>query len=659
MTLQTPSKALSRTMSTLYLADTMLALPRSVKRLIALCVDICLCVLTVWLALCLRYETWVTIQGNQWLAVVAAPLIAIPLFVVFGLYRAIFRFAGREALEAVARAIGIYALIYSVIFTAVGFQDIPRTIGLLQPALLLLTVGAVRLIARHLLGEPYVAQLRSTTAANVLIYGAGDSGLALASSLSKSEGMRVVGFLDDNPSLHRGQLMGIDVYNPQDLIKTVERLRVRDVLLALPSITRTRRNEILKMMSTARVAVRTLPTLSDLAIGRVQASDLRELDIEDLLGRDAVAPDSVLLSKNIQGKVVLVTGAGGSIGSELCRQIMRIEPATLILLELNEFALYTIHEELLALSSKTSTDTKLVPLLASVQDKPRLLEIITAWQPHTIYHTAAYKHVPLVEANPVAGIQNNVFGTLNVALAALDCGVENLVLISTDKAVRPTNVMGATKRLAEMVLQALAQEAVQQGKRTKLCMVRFGNVLGSSGSVVPKFRAQIQHAGPVSVTHPEVTRYFMTISEAAQLVIQATAMPSTNPESAEVFVLDMGQPVKIIDLARSMIELSGFTVKDERQPDGDIAIEITGLRPGEKLYEELLIGEHPQKTTHPKIMRAEEMFTPWSVLAAQLNTLMAFTSANNFSEVTTALQGIVEQYTPVLHPIFSATKSEV
>jgi FlaA1/EpsC-like NDP-sugar epimerase len=646
-------------MSIFHVADTMLALPRSAKRLLALCVDICLCVLTVWLALCLRYETWITIQGNQWLAVIAAPLIAIPLFIVFGLYRAIFRFAGREALEAVARAVGIYALIYSVIFTAIGFQDVPRTIGLLQPVLLLLTVGAVRLIARHLLGEPYVAQLRSTTAANVLIYGAGDSGLALASSLSKSDGMRVVGFLDDNPSLHRGQLMGIDVYNPQDLMKTVERLRVRDVLLALPSITRTRRNEILKMMSTARVAVRTLPTLSDLAIGRVQASDLRELDIEDLLGRDAVAPDSALLSKNIQGKVVLVTGAGGSIGSELCRQIMRIGPTTLILLELNEFALYTIHEELLALHSKTSTDIKLVPLLASVQDKSRLLEIITTWQPHTIYHAAAYKHVPLVEANPVAGIQNNVFGTLNVAMSALDCGVENMVLISTDKAVRPTNVMGATKRLAELILQALAQEATQQGKHTKLCMVRFGNVLGSSGSVVPKFRAQIQHAGPVSVTHPEVTRYFMTISEAAQLVIQATAMPNTKPETAEVFVLDMGQPVKIIDLARSMIELSGFTVKDGRHPDGDIAIEITGLRPGEKLYEELLIGEHPQKTTHPKIMRAEEMFTPWSVLAAQLNSLLALTSTNNFSEVTSALQGMVEQYTPVSHPIFFATKPHI
>ena len=411
-------------MSILHVADTLLAWPRSAKRLLALCVDICLCVLTVWLALCLRYETWITIQGNQWLAVLAAPLIAIPLFVVFGLYRAIFRFAGREALEAVARAVGIYALIYSVIFTAIGFQDVPRTIGLLQPVLLLLTVGAVRLIARHLLGEPYVAQLRSTTAANVLIYGAGDSGLALASSLSKSDGMRVVGFLDDNPSLHRGQLMGIDVYNPQDLMKTVERLRVRDVLLALPSITRTRRNEILKMMSTARVAVRTLPTLSDLALGRVVESDLRELDIEDLLGSDAVEPDPALMQKNIHGKVVLVTGAGGSIGSELCTQILRISPSKLILLELNELALYNILEDLTLLQQKMQrSTTQLIPLLASVKQAEHLRDIMRTWKPQTIYHAAAYKHVPLVEHNPVAGIQNNVFGTLNVAQVAIECGV--------------------------------------------------------------------------------------------------------------------------------------------------------------------------------------------------------------------------------------------
>jgi FlaA1/EpsC-like NDP-sugar epimerase len=632
-------------MSIFHVADTMLALPRSAKRLLALCVDFCLCVLTVWLALCLRYETWITIQGNQWLAVLAAPLIAIPLFVVFGLYRAIFRFAGREALEAVARAVGIYALIYSVIFTAVGFQDVPRTIGLLQPVLLLLTVGAVRLIARHLLGEPYVAQLRSTTAANVLIYGAGDSGLALASSLSKSEGMRVVGFLDDNPSLHRGQLMGIDVYNPQDLLKTVERLRVRDVLLALPSISRTRRNEILKMMSTAKVAVRTLPTLSDLAIGRVVESDLRELDIEDLLGRDAVEPNTALMEKNILGKVVLVTGAGGSIGSELCRQVVRIQPDTIVLIELNEFALYRLLEDLSGLLKKLlNSEVKLIPILASVQDKVRLIEIITTWQPHIIYHAAAYKHVPLVEGNPVAGIQNNVLGTLNVAQAAIECGVPNMVLISTDKAVRPTNVMGATKRLAEMILQALSEETVRQERTTKFYIVRFGNVLGSSGSVVPKFRQQILEGGPISVTHSEVTRYFMTIPEAAQLVIQASAMPVMAPNQAEVFVLDMGEPVKIMSLAHMMIKLSGLTVRDSEHPDGDIAIEMIGLRPGEKLYEELLIGNDLQQTNHPKINRATEHYTPWPKLKRQLDILFCLSSTAPLSTISKKLSEYVIEY---------------
>lgn len=639
-------------MSISHVADTMLALPRSAKRLLALCVDICLCVLTVWLSLCLRYETWVSIQGNQWLAVLAAPLIAIPLFVVFGLYRAIFRFAGREALEAVARAIGIYALIYSVIFTAIGFQDVPRTIGLLQPVLLLLTVGAVRLIARHLLGEPYVAQLRSTTAANVLIYGAGDSGLALASSLSKNEGMRVVGFLDDNPSLHRGQLMGIDVYNPQNLLKTVERLRVRDVLLALPSISRTRRNEILKMMSMARVAVRTLPTLSDLALGRVLESDLRELDIEDLLGRDAVEPNTALMEKNILGKVVLVTGAGGSIGSELCRQVVRIQPAVIVLIELSEFALYTLLEDLSDLLKKLSiSKVKLIPILASVQDKGRLIEIITAWQPHIIYHAAAYKHVPLVEGNPVAGIQNNVLGTLNVAQAAMECNVPNMVLISTDKAVRPTNVMGATKRLAEMILQALSEETVRQEKITRFCIVRFGNVLGSSGSVVPKFRQQILDGGPISVTHSEVTRYFMTIPEAAQLVIQASGMPPMAAGQAEVFVLDMGEPVKIMSLAHMMIKLSGLTVRDSEHPDGDIAIEIIGLRPGEKLYEELLIGNDLQQTNHPRINWATEHYTPWTTLKNQIDTLLRLSPAAPLSSVRKKISEYVIEYQPESAPL--------
>ena len=626
--------------------ETLLALPRSAKRLIALAVDVCLCVLTVWLALCLRFEGWISIQGNQWLAVLASPLLAIPLFVFFGLYRAIFRFAEREALLAVVRAVALYAVMYSAVFTAIGFQDIPRTIGLIQPVLLLLAVGAVRLVARQLLGEPQGTQPQTTASVNVLIYGAGASGRELATSLLKSNDMRVVGFLDDNPSLHRGLLMGISVLDPKELVDAVQRLQIRDVLLAMPNVTRSRRNAILQMLSAARVAVRTLPTLSDLAHGRVQASDLRDLDIEDLLGRETVAPVPELLSKNIHNKVVLVTGAGGSIGSELCRQIIKIGPTKLVLVELNEFALYTILEDLQAAMKDMQLQCQIDSLLASVLDKSRIQQIIQQHQPHTIYHTAAYKHVPLVEENVFAGIQNNVFGTLNVAQAALHCGVDDMVLISTDKAVRPTNVMGATKRLAEMVLQALADEAARQAKTTRLTMVRFGNVLGSSGSVVPKFRQQINAGGPITLTHPEITRFFMTTSEAAQLVIQAGAMAALSTKGADVFVLDMGAPVKIMDLARSMIALSGLKVRDIDQPAGDIEIHITGLRPGEKLYEELLIGDNPQRTSHPKIVRAQEVFTNWSELEGQLQTLIAVAASDTGAQHRALLARFVSGYTP-------------
>jgi FlaA1/EpsC-like NDP-sugar epimerase len=637
-------------MATQKLAHTMLELPRSAKRLLALCVDICLCVLTVWLAICFRYETWVTLQGNQWLAVAAAPLLAIPLFVVFGLYRAIFRFAGREALVAVARAVGIYALLYSVIFTAIGFVDVPRTIGLLQPALLLLSVGAVRLVARQLLGESYEAKIRTGNTVNVLIYGAGDSGVALAASLAKSKEMHVVGFLDDNPSLHRGLRMGIDVFNPKDLVTTVERLKVRDVLLAMPSISRTRRTEILKSLSTAKIAVRTLPTLSDLALGRVQTNDLRELDIEDLLGRDAVTPDAELIAKNIRNKTVLVTGAGGSIGSELCRQILLSDPTVLILVDLNEYALYTINEELLRLQGNSKDNiTQIVPLLASVQDKQRLLHIFTKWFPNTIYHAAAYKHVPMVESNPLIAIQNNVFGTLYLTEAAIACGVQDLVLISTDKAVRPTNIMGATKRMAELVIQAHARSARQAGKSIRLSIVRFGNVLGSSGSVVPKFREQIKQGGPITLTHKDIVRYFMTIQEAAQLVIQASAMTDSEGMDAELFILDMGQPVKVIDLAKTMVQLSGLTILDEYHPDGDIALSITGLRPGEKLYEELLIGEDSKPTVHPKIYQAKEQYWQWDELIIKLKALNALTDTQSLLEVRTLLQEILPDYKPKIN----------
>ena len=386
----------------------------------------------------------------------------------------------------------------------------------------------------------------------------------------------------------------------------------------------------------ARVAVRTLPSLSDLAQGTLSFSDLRELEVEDLLGRDPVTPNSILLSKNIRDKVVLVTGAGGSIGSELCRQIISLDPAKLLLVDQNEFALYSIHQEI---ENKIKDKSLvIVPLLASVQDFNRMNEVMSIWHPDTVYHAAAYKHVPLVEHNPSEGIKNNVFGTLHTSMAAAENKVADFVLISTDKAVRPTNIMGASKRLAELILQAISSNY----SNTRFSMVRFGNVLGSSGSVVPIFRQQIKSGGPITLTHPEITRFFMTIPEAAQLVIQAGAMA----KGGDVFILDMGEPVKIIDLARRMIELSGFTIKDEEYPEGEIEIQITGLRPGEKLYEELIIGENPQATNHPRIMKANESYISWLQLEPQLKSLEDALKINDVQTIRVILEKLVSGYTP-------------
>lgn len=630
-------------------ADSLLTLPRSAKQLLVVAVDFCLCVLTVWLSICLRFEEWVYLQGYQWLAVAASPALAIPLFAAFGLYRSVFRFAGRESLLSLLRAIGIYALLYASVFTAIGFPLVPRTIGLLQPALLLLAVGAARFLARELLGEPQATRLPQDRAVPVLIYGAGDSGRQLADSLSKTS-MQVVGFLDDNPSLYGGQIMGHSVWNPAQLESLTQAHGVRDVLLALPSVTRSRRTEIVKLLNRSRVAVRTLPRLADLAHKHVDAGQLREVSLEDLLGRDPVPPDATLMARNIRGKTVMVTGAGGSIGSELCRQIMAQRPAHLILVELNEYALYAILEDLapLAPDANEAPAVLLTSVLADVRDETRVVTLMQAHRPHTVYHAAAYKHVPLVEDNPVAAIRNNVLGTLNVARAAVNTGVQDMVLISTDKAVRPTNVMGATKRLAEMVVQALAREGQAAGSPTRLSMVRFGNVLGSSGSVIPKFRQQIQSGGPVTVTHPDITRYFMTIPEAAQLVIQAAAMSADSAEPGPLYLLDMGEPVRIQDLARLMIHLSGFTVREAGQGEGDIELIFTGLRPGEKLYEELLISSDAEPTDHPKVCRAHEQWLEWATLEPELATLRQLPDTAQGAEVRQLLQRLVPDYQPLL-----------
>lgn len=623
------------------LAMPILGIPRPAKRVIVLAVDASLCILTVWLAYYLRLGEWVKLSGEsfwqpQW-AVLGSLCLALPIFVVNGFYRAIFRYSGLTALMTVIKGIGVYGLLYASVFTAFGVAGVPRTLGLIQPMLLLLTVGASRMLARFWLGGLYRNQLKLVALPRVLIYGAGSAGRQLAAAMANSHEMRVVGFMDDDDRLHGHVLNGLSIYSPADLQSLVASLQVSTVLLAMPSVSRHRRNELIARMLSAHVQVRTLPSVSELAQGVVSTSDLRELDIDDLLGREPVSPNHILLGKNISGKVVLVTGAGGSIGSELCRQILSVSPATLVLVEQSEFSLYEIHQEL---QDKLGDDvtTLLVPVLASVRDAQRLREIMRSWKPDTVYHAAAYKHVPLVEHNPIEGIKNNTLGTLTAAQVAAETGVADFVLISTDKAVRPTNIMGASKRLAEMALQALSDTCPQ----TRFSMVRFGNVLGSSGSVVPKFRRQIRDGGPITLTHPDMTRYFMTIPEAAQLVIQAGAMA----KGGDVFVLDMGEPVKIMDLALRMIELSGLTVRDEKDPDGDIEIEITGLRPGEKLFEELLIGNHPKPTSHPRIMKAHEEFLAWPLLIEKLRQLEDALDQDDVNQTKALLVDLVSGYVP-------------
>ncbi len=672
--------------SGLDIVDPILALPRSVKRLVVVAVDAALCIATVWLAYFLRLDEWIRLVGDPfWRADWAAGLsvlIAIPLFISHGFYRVIFRYANLVAINMFIRAFVIYWFFYALIITIIGIEGIPRSVGVIQPLLLMVAVGLSRALAHFWLGGAYLTILKRAALPKVLIYGAGIAGRQLAAAMANNQDMKVVGFLDDNRRLHGQVIDGLPVYDPSDLASIVTNNGISNVLLAAPSVSRARRNEILSQIREAKVSVRTLPSVSDLAQGKVTVSDLRELDIDDLLGREAVAPDPSLMAKHIAGKTVLVTGAGGSIGSELCRQIADVGPTVLLLVEQSEFALYTIHQELerrlqahktlLAKEADQAKEkdgdadqsnkprqasnnkTTVIPLLASIQDAHRMQEIMQTWRPTTVYHAAAYKHVPLVEHNPAQGINNNVFGTLVTAQAAIDAEVSDFVLISTDKAVRPTNIMGATKRLAEMVLQALAIEENAKSEyteklahsltnvKTRFSMVRFGNVLGSSGSVVPKFRQQIRDGGPITLTHDEVTRYFMTIPEAAQLVIQASAMA----QGGEVYVLDMGEPVRIIDLAKRMIALSGLTLKDDAHPDGDIEIQITGLRPGEKLYEELLIGDNPEDTPHPRIIKAREATLAWPELNPKLERLKQSLNNRDATAIRDCLKELVSGYVP-------------
>jgi FlaA1/EpsC-like NDP-sugar epimerase len=620
------------------LVQRILELPRPAKKAIALGLDAALCILTVWLAFYIRVGERAVLPGYQWPAVIATVALALPIFILAGLYRSVFRYVGWEALTTMAQAVFAYGIIYAGLFTVIGFPGVPRSIGLIQPILLFLAVGTSRAFVRYWLGGRYRQHLRGPRA-NVLIYGAGAAGRQLALALAESPGTRVIAFVDDDRHLHNSLIAGIKVWEPDRLAELVERHGVTEIFLAMPSAERWRRNEILKLIQPIGVAVRTLPGLLDLAHGRVTVNDLRPLEVDDLLGRGPVLPDIALLERDIRDCVVLVTGAGGSIGSELCRQILTLRPATLLLVDASEYALYSVHRDLERLENGADDySVRLVPLLGSVCDESRMRAIFATWRPHTVYHAAAYKHVPLVEHNPIEGVSNNVLGTLVAARAAQQFGAARFVLISTDKAVRPTNIMGASKRIAEMMLQAMAAE------RTGTCfsMVRFGNVLGSSGSVVPLFRQQVAAGGPVTVTHPDVTRYFMTIPEAAQLVLNAGAMAS----GGEVFVLDMGEPVRVMDLAIRIIELSGFKSRHAGEPRGDIEIVFTGLRPGEKLYEELLIGNNPVPTSHSRIMMAAESFLSLPALNRQLGLLTKALTARDVERVRALIGDLVPEYAP-------------
>jgi FlaA1/EpsC-like NDP-sugar epimerase len=607
---------------------------RPVKRLVVVALDVVLALLATWLAYTLRLDELHKPSGVQWWAYGLAPLLSIPIFVKFGLYRAIFRYTGQAALQATAKAVLLYAVAFTAILVWQRWPMVPRSLGVLQPLILLFLVGASRAWARFWLAD--LGHSSVMQSGRLLIYGAGTAGVQTAAALRLSQQYAVLGFIDDDPSKVGRSVNGVPVYAPADIAHVIARQGVTDILLALPSASRDRRNAILDSLRAHPVHMRTLPGLSDLASGRVTVQDFCELDIEDLLGREPVPPLAGLLARDLSGQVVLVSGAGGSIGGELTRQIVRQKPRQLLLLDHNEYGLYTIHQELQAICSLAGLHVELVPLLGSVTHAARLRAVCDAYRPATVYHAAAYKHVPMVEDNPGEGVRNNVLGTLNMAQAAMHSGAKRFVLISTDKAVRPTNVMGATKRMAELVLQALAA----QSSVTCFSMVRFGNVLDSSGSVVPLFRKQLAAGGPLTVTHAEVTRYFMTIPEAAQLVLQAGAMG----QGGDVFLLDMGEPVKIMDLAQRMVALSGLRVRDADHPDGDIEIAVTGLRPGEKLYEELLIGDNPEPTAHPRIMKAREDFLPWPELERALDRLLQAAESGDVIAIKSVLQSCVQGY---------------
>lgn len=585
----------------------LLGLPRFIKRFLSVFTDVIFLTASITAAYLLTNSVDILPYTVLMMVFALSLPITLLVFVKLGLYRAVIRYIGQHALGAVMAGIVTSAMVNIALFTLWGFSDLGNLI-FVYALLALVSSGGGRLLARL-----FLAQRNNKHKQRVLIYGAGSAGRQLALSLFSGDQHHPVMFVDDDVTLQRSSILGIAVGNPSQIHNIVNAYNISKVLLAIPSVSRLRRREVLDRLESLSIPVQSIPGMNDIVDGSMRIDDLQDVKIEDLLGRDPVEPKVKLMHANIRGKVVMVTGAGGSIGSELCRQIIRYEPEKLVLFESSEYALYSIEQELSGQILKLGLDFTVAPVLGNVLHANRMQAVMTTLKVNTVYHAAAYKHVPLVEFNVVEGIRNNVFGTLHTAEAAIAAGVEQFVLISTDKAVRPTSVMGASKRLAELVLQALASSKTN----TRFCMVRFGNVLGSSGSVVPLFREQILKGGPVTVTHRNIIRFFMTIPEAAQLVIQAGAMA----KGGDVFVLDMGEAVKIDDLAKRIIHLMGLEVKDELHPYGDIEIHYTGLRPGEKLYEELLIGESVQQTEHPRIMTANEVSLEWPAMSQLLSNL--------------------------------------
>jgi len=608
-----------------------LNLTRVQKQVLMLLVDTFVIITILLLSFSVRLGIFYFPQGNLFWVIFGAPLIAIPIFFRFGLYRSIIRYIGFNTLWIVIQSVSLYAVLWGIIGFMAAIDGIPRSVIVINWLLSILVIGGIRMTARWLFSSIDTVNSKK----NVLIYGAGSAGRQLAIALTQSNDYMPVAFIDDDTEKKGQSINGLDIFLPMNLENLIVKKNVSEILLAMPNLSRAKRNDIIDFISPHSVYVRSLPTLTELAQGKVKVEDLREVKIKDLLGRDSVNPNINLLEIKVTNKTVLVTGAGGSIGSELCRQILLLKPKKLILFDLSEFSLYQIEQQL---SSLNIAGTKIFPIIGSATDRSRVESIINHFKVETFYHAAAYKHVPLVEYNQSQGVLNNSIGTMIVAESAIKAKVETFVLISTDKAVRPSNTMGATKRIAELVIQALSKEE----HSTNFSIVRFGNVLDSSGSVIPLFKRQIKNGGPVTVTDKNIVRYFMTISEAVELVIQAGAMS----KGGDLFVLDMGRPVKIIHLAEKMIQLSGLQVINEDNPHGDIEIKFTGLRPGEKLYEELLVGDNTSITENPRIMSADEEMIEWTELRPMIIELEKISYFKSQKKIRDMLIKIVPEFNP-------------